>query len=405
MDTEISISKNNQNNKSFLVYKHTNLTNGKVYIGITNRSPEERWKQGKAYKSNEHFTSAINKYGWDGFSHEIVKRGLTKEEALLLEESLIKEYDSTNRDKGYNILLSSIENHPRFTEDSKIKMSESRKEYFRNMSDEEYERYCCRCKEASSTEEYRNRVSNRMTEYYKNIENREVMSKRKKEIYNSYSEEEKESFREKCKEIMSDEHLRKRISDSLKNYYKNLSEDELQNLRNRTRKSLSNPETRKKMSDSQKIYNESLTEEQRENKRLIAKKSSNRPEVKEKLKKSLKNYRDNLTEERKEELRQKTIKAHASDDYRKRVSESVKKVYKDNPDLRDTISRRTKEAMSSPEVREKFMRALNSPEYLDRKKKLKEDFEKQKEELYPNHIKWNQYQKLWFEQNNKNNRG
>lgn len=87
--------------KTFVLYKHTNKANGKVYIGITSQEPDERWKNGKGYM-NMHFARAINKYGWDGFEHEIIKTGLSKEEACLAERCLIKLYDATNPNKGYN---------------------------------------------------------------------------------------------------------------------------------------------------------------------------------------------------------------------------------------------------------------------------------------------------------------
>ena len=66
--------------KSYCVYLHTNKINGKVYVGLTSMSPEERWKNGKGYCNNSHFKSAIEKYGWDNFEHEIIKRGLTKDD-------------------------------------------------------------------------------------------------------------------------------------------------------------------------------------------------------------------------------------------------------------------------------------------------------------------------------------
>jgi group I intron endonuclease len=89
--------------KKYYVYKHTNKTNGKVYIGITCLSPKKRWKNGKGYSDNKHFTNAINKYGWDGFDHLVLVRGLTEEEAKWLEIQLITVHNSTNREKGYNI--------------------------------------------------------------------------------------------------------------------------------------------------------------------------------------------------------------------------------------------------------------------------------------------------------------
>lgn len=43
------------------------------------------------------------KYGWDGFSHEILFTGLNQDEAFQKEKELIQKYNSTNRDYGYNI--------------------------------------------------------------------------------------------------------------------------------------------------------------------------------------------------------------------------------------------------------------------------------------------------------------
>ena len=89
----------------YTVYCHTNKINGKKYIGITGRKPEERWgSKGQNYTSTPHFYSAIQKYGWDNFNHEILFTDLTEEEACEIEKRLIKEYDTQNREKGYNIL-------------------------------------------------------------------------------------------------------------------------------------------------------------------------------------------------------------------------------------------------------------------------------------------------------------
>jgi group I intron endonuclease len=85
----------------YTVYMHT-TPSGKVYIGITKRKPERRWNNGNGYKQNKHFYSAIRKYHWENIKHEIVKNGLTKEQACAKEIELIAYYDSTNPDKGYN---------------------------------------------------------------------------------------------------------------------------------------------------------------------------------------------------------------------------------------------------------------------------------------------------------------
>ena len=87
----------------YTVYQHKNKINGKSYIGITSQEPEDRWgSQGCNYKSSPHFYSAIQKYGWNNFEHNILFTGLTKEQACLKEQELIKEYDLMNREFGYN---------------------------------------------------------------------------------------------------------------------------------------------------------------------------------------------------------------------------------------------------------------------------------------------------------------
>ncbi len=92
------------------VYIHTNKINKKVYVGITCRDPVIRWQGGHGYKrprgqskAISHFMNAINKYGWNNFDHEIIAEGLTLEQASEMERQLIRQYDSTNPDKGYNV--------------------------------------------------------------------------------------------------------------------------------------------------------------------------------------------------------------------------------------------------------------------------------------------------------------
>ncbi len=90
--------------KSYTVYIHISPSN-KRYIGITCKKPERRWNNGKGYNHNIYFTKAINKYGWDNFQHIIIARGLLEDEAKWLEIELIREWDTTNDEKGYNITL------------------------------------------------------------------------------------------------------------------------------------------------------------------------------------------------------------------------------------------------------------------------------------------------------------
>ena len=87
--------------RNYTVYKHVSPSN-KVYIGITSKTPEKRWRKGNGYWNNKYFYNAIQKYGWDNIKHEIVCSNLTKKEAEQKEIELIAYYDSANPKKGYN---------------------------------------------------------------------------------------------------------------------------------------------------------------------------------------------------------------------------------------------------------------------------------------------------------------
>lgn len=87
----------------WFVYKHT-TPSGKVYIGITSKSPKRRWNSGHGYKHCKGFWNAIVKYGWQNITHEVLYDGLTKEEAERYERELIKSHRSTDCRFGYNIL-------------------------------------------------------------------------------------------------------------------------------------------------------------------------------------------------------------------------------------------------------------------------------------------------------------
>lgn len=93
----------NVQHKSFTIYKHTNIENGKVYIGITSKSPKNRWQNGNGYKTQKLFWRAIQKYGWSSFKSEILFENLTKKDANIKEIELIELYQTNNNKFGYNI--------------------------------------------------------------------------------------------------------------------------------------------------------------------------------------------------------------------------------------------------------------------------------------------------------------
>ena len=86
----------------YCVYMHT-CPKGRVYIGITRNNPLKRWQNGTGYRTNEYFTRAIKKYGWENFKHEILFTGLSEKEAKEKEIYLIAKYKSNQRKYGYNI--------------------------------------------------------------------------------------------------------------------------------------------------------------------------------------------------------------------------------------------------------------------------------------------------------------
>jgi hypothetical protein len=100
---------------------HENKENGKKYIGITQQSLKKRSNNGKGYTGCTKFYNAIQKYGWENFKHKILFKGLTKEEAELKEQELIKEYNT--QIDGYNIANGGKVNS--ITEETKNKMVRS----------------------------------------------------------------------------------------------------------------------------------------------------------------------------------------------------------------------------------------------------------------------------------------
>lgn len=104
----------------YIVYKHTNKINGKVYVGITHyKDPNKRWCKGRGYKHSILFYRAINKYGWDSFMHEVLFTNLNKEEACTIERALIAKYKREGI--SYNI-ANGGEGAESFAEETKEKL-------------------------------------------------------------------------------------------------------------------------------------------------------------------------------------------------------------------------------------------------------------------------------------------
>lgn len=89
------------------LYKITNQLNGKIYIGQT-VNEKRRWTAHLSYakkpeETGQHIHRAMAKYGVENFIYEIISTCETQEDADEAEIQLIKQYDSRNEEKGYNV--------------------------------------------------------------------------------------------------------------------------------------------------------------------------------------------------------------------------------------------------------------------------------------------------------------
>lgn len=91
------------------IYKLTCRDNGKIYIGKSVNIRSRLCAHKNCKTTRYYFNNAIKKHGWENFDVEILEiiEGFDKtkdNEELLKKESLyIEFFDSTNKEKGYNI--------------------------------------------------------------------------------------------------------------------------------------------------------------------------------------------------------------------------------------------------------------------------------------------------------------
>jgi hypothetical protein len=84
------------------LYLHLNKVNRKKYFGITTQKPSRRWKNGSSYAHNSHFYNAVQHYGWENFYHIVICDKLMVDAAKRLERELIRCFNTTNPEYGYN---------------------------------------------------------------------------------------------------------------------------------------------------------------------------------------------------------------------------------------------------------------------------------------------------------------
>jgi group I intron endonuclease len=107
------------------IYIITNLINGKVYVGES-MNIKHRIYEYTNNVFNRPIKYGIRKHGLDNFDIQVEYLPyFTKEDLLLLEEELIKRFDSRNKNKGYNICVKGTDNTGRvLTQEHKDKIGD-----------------------------------------------------------------------------------------------------------------------------------------------------------------------------------------------------------------------------------------------------------------------------------------
>ena len=93
-----------------IVYKITNQINGKVYVGMTEKSLLERFKEHSSWARSRYYSvtllfRAIRKHGPENFAIEEIARANSRADLAVLEMKYISELRSHLPDVGYNLTL------------------------------------------------------------------------------------------------------------------------------------------------------------------------------------------------------------------------------------------------------------------------------------------------------------
>jgi len=86
-----------------IIYMITNKINNKKYIGQTIRGINDRISDYKNGQGNDYLNNSIKKYGWGNFEFKVIDNGETIDELNSKEIRYILEYNTTDKNFGYNI--------------------------------------------------------------------------------------------------------------------------------------------------------------------------------------------------------------------------------------------------------------------------------------------------------------
>jgi group I intron endonuclease len=180
-----------------IIYTATD-SKGKIYVGVTTRTLEERKLEHKSDAKNRvnncnYFYNAIRKYGFDSFTWAIVAETEDMDLLNTLEIFYIDLFDSTNRNNGYNLKSGGF--NGRHSEESKRKMSEALK------GKKHSKEHCRKLAEAN-----KNRIFSKET--------RRKISEAKRG--KKFSKEHRQKISESLKGIPKSEETKKKISEANK---------------------------------------------------------------------------------------------------------------------------------------------------------------------------------------------
>lgn len=158
-----------------LVYIAQNLTNCKVYIGMTSKDDiSQRLKdhlKSVQQGSKLPFHNAIRKYGINNFDVQYILV-TNSEEAFNNERLLITIFQSRDENLGYN-LTDGGEGHLNPGPLARAKMAENGRQNLKNLSDIAKANRIMKLREIWNTSEFKSKISTTMKQYWKDSINRE----------------------------------------------------------------------------------------------------------------------------------------------------------------------------------------------------------------------------------------
>lgn len=185
-----------------IIYKTTNLINGKIYIG------QDKNNNPNYLGSGNILNYAIKKYGIENFNKEIIEECDSKLTMNIREIFWISYFNSTNRDIGYNIAVGgeggdTLSNHPN-KKDIFKRVGEANKKLW---LDSDYKKMMSEIRKNKITKETRQQISlnssgknNGMYGKTHTLKTKKEQSKRRKEWWENLSNEKRLKIRKKISE-------------------------------------------------------------------------------------------------------------------------------------------------------------------------------------------------------------